>query len=103
MTQEEFVGRIAELLDKAGIPYMVCGSHASSFHGRPRATNDADFVIVPALDQLESFLASIPDKYYVSPDAAREALSSRSMFNVIDLAEGWKADLIVRKERPFSE
>ena len=25
------------------------------------------------------------------------------MFNVIDTASGWKADLIVRKDRPFSE
>ena len=24
------------------------------------------------------------------------------MFNIIDLASGWKADLIIRKDRPFS-
>ena len=40
---------------------------------------------------------------YVSDVAAREALASRSMFNVIDTQSGWKVDLIVRKLRPFSE
>jgi hypothetical protein len=42
------------------------------------------------------------DRYYISPESAREALARRSMFNVIDFDEGWKADLIVRKDRPFS-
>jgi hypothetical protein len=47
-------------------------------------------------------LALLGDRYYVSPEAAREPLNRRSLFNIIDFAEGWKADLIVRKERPFS-
>jgi uncharacterized protein YprB with RNaseH-like and TPR domain len=29
-------------------------------------------------------------------DTAREALARRTQFNVIDMATGWKADLIVR-------
>jgi hypothetical protein len=43
-----------------------------------------------------------PDQYYVDPDAARDALRRRSMFNVIDLGSGWKVDFIVRKSRAFS-
>jgi hypothetical protein len=43
-----------------------------------------------------------PDAYYVDPDTARHALRRRSQFNVIDMATGWKADLIIRKARPFS-
>jgi hypothetical protein len=39
----------------------------------------------------------------VEADAAMEALRSRSLFNVIDLSNGWKANLIIRKARPFSE
>ena len=39
---------------------------------------------------------------YVSPEAAREALAIRTMFNVIDVESGWKVDLIVRKDRAFS-
>jgi hypothetical protein len=40
--------------------------------------------------------------YYVDANHAREALRQRRQFNVIDAASGWKADLIVRKERAFS-
>src|SRR5260370_13171874 len=81
---------------------MVRGSIGSSFHGRHRATQDVDLVIDPTAEQLDVFVALIRDRYYVSPEAAHDALRRRSMFNIIDLKEGWKADLIIRKDRPFS-
>ncbi|MGE0552080.1 MAG: hypothetical protein AB7R55_01495 [Gemmatimonadales bacterium] len=60
-------------------------------------------MISPAPGQLERFVAALdPAAFYVSLDAAREALAQRTLFNVIDLATGWKVDLIVRKDREFS-
>lgn len=102
ITQKEFLERLIGLLERAGVPYMVAGSMSSSLHGRPRATQDADVVIDPTEDQLESFVALLGKGYYVSRDAALDALRHRTMFNVIDLEGGWKADLIIRKDRPFS-
>jgi hypothetical protein len=102
MTQEEFLGRMVEILEQAGVPFMVAGSHGSSFHGQPRTTNDVDLVIDPSAHQLEQFVALAGQQYYVSPEAARDAFRLRSMFNVIDFESGWKADLIIRKDRPFS-
>src|SRR5262245_44908961 len=102
MKQEEFLQAITQRLETTGIPFMVTGSYVSSHHGHPRATNDVDLVIDPTPAQLDHFLALLGQGYYVSQEAAREALAQRSMFNVIDFAEGWKADLIVRKDRPFS-
>ena len=81
---------------------MVSGSLASSFHGDPRATNDFDLVIDPNLKSLNRFVESLPGDWYASKDAAQAALRQRSMFNVIDVASGWKADLIIRKDRSFS-
>jgi hypothetical protein len=101
-SQREFLAHLIGLLDEAGIPYMVAGSMGSSIHGRPRATQDADVVIDPTADQLVSFLALLEQNYYVSRDAALEAFHRRSMFNIIDVAGGWKADLIFRKNRSFS-
>ncbi|MGI9335185.1 MAG: hypothetical protein ACR2RL_18725 [Gammaproteobacteria bacterium] len=42
------------------------------------------------------------DRYYVDSDTAHEELARRGQFNVIDLATGWKADLIVCRPREFS-
>ncbi len=102
MTQEEFLVQIAQCLETAGIPFMVTGSHSSSHYGQPRTTNDVDLVIDPTAEQLTRFLDLLGDRYYVSRESAQEALARRSMFNVVDFEEGWKADLIVRKDRPFS-
>jgi hypothetical protein len=52
---------------------------------------------------LERLLDSFPEKeYYVSRDAARNALRQSGLFNIIDLESGWKIDLIIQKQRDFS-
>jgi hypothetical protein len=98
------LGRVAQLLDRTGIPFMVAGSFASTAHGLPRSTQDLDLVIEPpSTAAFEALLSSFPaDEYYIDHDAARDALRRRSMFNVVDLVSGWKVDLIVRKNRQFS-
>ena len=40
--------------------------------------------------------------FYVDGEAAHEALRTRGQFNAIDPTSGWKADLIVRKDRAYS-
>jgi hypothetical protein len=82
---------------------MIAGSFASTYHGVPRSTQDIDIVIDPTRTGMSAFVASLPeDDYYVDAEAARDALARRSQVNVIDMATGWKIDLIIRKDRPFS-
>jgi len=102
MSQKDFLERIVMNLENAEIPYMISGSLGSSFHGEPRATNDIDIVIAPAATQLNIFIQSLGDDYYISQETAMEALEKHSMFNIIDYKTAWKADIIIRKERPFS-
>lgn len=100
---EQVIARVAELLETAGIPYMLTGYFASGFHGAPRASQDVDFVIAPVLGTLQRFLKLLPEEeYYVSRDAALQAYSTESLFNVVDFASAWKIDFIIRKSRPFS-
>jgi hypothetical protein len=101
MTQEDFVVRLTQRLEAAGIPFMIVGSLGSSLYGQPRSTQDADVVIEPTPEQLERFVQLLGDEYYVSLDAARDAMRRHSMVNIIDFASGYKADLIFPKDRPF--
>ncbi len=103
MTLEGLVARLVRELETAGIPYMIVGSLASSYHGEPRMTRDVDVVIDPSSEAVGLLVGRLRDAgLYADADAAREALAERSQFNVIDPATGWKLDLIVRKDRPFS-
>lgn len=82
---------------------MLTGSLAAAVHGAGRATLDIDMVIEATADQLRALVESLDSSdLYVSADAAREALELESMFNIVEVATGWKADLIIRKSRPFS-
>lgn len=104
MNLERFLTALADALDAEGIPAMLTGSIAAAVRGASRATMDVDLVIDPTPTALERFVARMESAgFYVSIDAARDALQARSMFNVIDSSSGWKADLIVRKARSFSE
>jgi hypothetical protein len=95
--------RVTAALTGAGIPYMLTGSFASSYYGTPRSTQDIDLVISPTPNQVRALVKLLPgSEYYVDEHAALEAVRRHGQFNVIDLATGWKIDLIIRKERPFS-
>ena len=79
---------------------MIAGSVASSHHGEPRSTQDIDLVIDPTREQLTRFLDGLePSRFYV--DDALAALASRSRFNVIEPATGFKADFVIRKDHRF--
>lgn len=90
-------------LEGAGVPYMITGSVASSYHGEPRATRDLDIVIDPdpaGISRLVDELGAAG--LYVDTDAARRAFDDRTQFNAIDGTTGWKVDFLIRKDRPFS-
>jgi len=102
-SQHDFIADILSLVTTAGIHYMITGSLASTYYGRPRTTQDIDLVIEADATQLNAFVAAVQQRgYYADADHAAEALSQRSMFNIIDADSGYKLDLIVRKDREFS-
>ena len=104
MSVDALLRQVVLALDSAGVPFMLTGSLAAAYHGAGRATMDIDLVIAPSRAQLGSLLDALSATgHYVSRDAAKEALAGQGMFNVIDTTTGWKADLIIRRARTFSE
>jgi hypothetical protein len=102
VTFADVLATVVTALDGAGVPYMITGSLASSYHGEPRATRDVDIVIDPGSGTLERLVdAVVQAGFYVDRDAARTALAERTQFNAIG-SDASKVDFIIRKERPFS-
>jgi hypothetical protein len=102
-SQAEFLRDIIDSLQQAGISYMVSGSISSTFYGRPRSTQDVDIVVETSRENLQALVTLLQNKnYYADEEAAMEALSHATLFNVFDAASGYKADLIIRKDRPYS-
>jgi hypothetical protein len=102
-SQKEFLKDIVSSLEQAGISYMVSGSISSTFYGRPRSTQDIDIIIEAKIENLQELVKILQNKkYYADEEAAAVALSHTSIFNVFDASSGYKADLIIRKDRPYS-
>ena len=76
MSQGALLARMVRGLNEAGIPHMVVGSLASSFHAEPRTTQDIDIVIDPTPESLKRFVEGA------------EALDRRTSFNVIEPGYG---------------
>lgn len=102
MSLADTLRAVVDALDGAGIPHMLAGSLASSYHGEPRATQDVDIVVdPPSAEALDRFVASLNrGRFYVGDH--RAAFARREPFNVIDTTTGWKVDLIVRRDRTYS-
>jgi hypothetical protein len=97
------LGLIVRALDGCGIPHMLTGSFASSYHGTSRTTADIDLVIDPGPERIECVVEALdPARFHRDGATARRAVERRDQFHVIDLQTGWKVDLVVRKDRPFS-
>ena len=47
MREQELLDRVIGALERAGIPYLVTGSFASSLQGFPRPTDNVDLVVPP--------------------------------------------------------
>jgi hypothetical protein len=103
MSPEQALLLVLDKLEGCGIDYMLTGSFASNMHGVPRTTYDADIVIELEPGALDELIRSLGNEFYASREAAREAVSSGGMFNVIHLESGFKVDFIIRRPRPFGK
>lgn len=101
-TPIEIILIVAEVLEKMGISYLVCGSLASSIHGIARATRDVDIVAAFTEKDLTGFVTELQDKFYVDSEMIHEAIKRRASFNLVHLESMFKIDIYVLKQDAFS-
>ena len=86
----------ASVFEDLGIKYAVVGSMASSYFGDARLTHDVDIVADMSLETVDPFVARFPESdFYVSEFAIRDAIKTRSQFNIIHPDSGLKLDVMI--------
>jgi hypothetical protein len=86
---------IAAILDQLGLDYLVGGSLASSLHGTPRSTEDADIALDLPAERVAELIEALEGRFYVDEERARSAVARQASFNVIHLETMFKVDLFV--------
>lgn len=96
---KDVVGRFEE----AGIDYFLVGSLATMYYGRPRFTQDVDFVVRIKAKQVSQFEDLFPiEEYYCPPrEVLIDEIIRRGSFNLINQSSGIKVDLVIDKETEF--
>jgi len=103
MEQLDLLRYITHILEEQGLHYFVTGSTATIFYGEPRFTNDIDVVVELSEPAITGFCRRFPpNEFYVSEDAAREAVIHKSQFNIVHPTSGLKVDVIVPEASSFN-
>jgi len=97
--QDELLRHVVEVLEEQEITYLLVGSLASGVYGEPRLTHDIDVVLELRQDQVARLCQAFPEAdYYVSEQAANEAVAKGGQFNVIHPASGNKIDFMIARQ-----
>jgi hypothetical protein len=91
-------------VEAMGLRYFVAGSTATIFYGEPRLTIDIDIIVDLSEQRAAEFCRKFPSAdFYVSEEAALDAIRRRSQFNIIHPGSGLKIDVIIPDASGFDE
>ncbi len=80
---------------------MVTGSMALAAYATPRMTRDIDLVVQLDAGDVGRVVALFEADCYIHPDAVRDAVRDRSIFNIIHTEWVIKADFVVRGDETY--
>lgn len=89
MTELDILKLGAKRLDDAEIDYMLSGSTALAFYGKPRMTLDIDIVAMIPMSEVDRFVKLFEQDFYIDRDMVANAIRNQSMFNIIHLRSGF--------------
>src|SRR5688572_17702775 len=94
---------VSERLEAARLPFMLTGSFAMAYYGKPRMTRDLDIVVSLREDDVAGIVAALSPDFYIDADSVRSAVVSQRLFNLLHFATSIKVDLIVRKSSEYRQ
>ena len=102
MSRSDLLGAVINVVNSAGVDYMIVGSFAASAHGFERTTHDIDMVIILPQETVPALASAFGEGFYFDEEAAREAVDRVDMFNIIHYDSGFKIDFWMLKDDEFS-
>ena len=94
---------VTERLGGLDIPFMLTGSLAMAYYATPRMTRDLDLIVAPQEADVGKLVGEFAPDFYVDADAARDAVRSNRLFNMMHLESGIKLDMIIKKSTPYRD
>jgi hypothetical protein len=103
VTPDDAVVAVFAALDAAAIPYMIVGSLASNFHGIPRSTRDADFVVDLLPGSLQRLTPQLPSELVLEPQGAFEGVTGTIRHMVTLIGSPFVCELFELSDDPHDQ
>jgi hypothetical protein len=103
ITELDVLALVSDRLSMQGVPFMLTGSFALAYYAIPRMTRDLDMVVALEASQVNALVKAFGSDFYIDADAARAAVISERIFNLMHLESGVKVDFIVRKSSEYRQ
>lgn len=104
MSDIAFYLQVVRALEAIDARYMIVGAFAGSAFGIRRLTLDVDILVDLRQEDADALASHFPSpRYYADAQMMRDSMARGIMFNIIDSAEGDKADLVPLTREPDYE
>ncbi len=100
VSSTDLVLRVIRLFDEIGIDYILVGSYSSNYYGRPRATKDADFVVVISADQISRLSSGLGDDLRLDPQMSFETITMTMRYIIHHPQSTFKMELFLLSDDP---
>jgi hypothetical protein len=100
---EELMLIVAAALDRLGIPCMLVGAFSASFHGIPRSTDDADFLLRLEELPIARVAAALGPDFKVDPQARLETFTLCTYYTINHRDSDFSIDLFLLKDDPHDQ
>jgi hypothetical protein len=95
------LSQVVDALEGVGVVHAITGSVASSVHGEPFDSMDADLVVLASTTQMAKVAARLTPRFYAPEDRLVDAAARHTFANVVDNRTGLKVDLSLLSGDPF--
>ena len=95
MSSTDLVLRVIEAFEIAKVQYMLAGSYSSNYYGRPRSTQDADFVVQIDSKQFAEVATAIGGDFHVDQQMSFESITMTTRYVIDHPATAFKIELFL--------
>lgn len=95
--------KVTTVLENLNVPYFICGSLASTFHGMIRTTQDSDLAAILGKHHVMPFIEALDGEFFIDAEMVKEAIRRQGSFNIIHRESMFKVDIFIPAMRGFEE
>ena len=94
---------VVEALDAASIAYMLVGSFSSNLYGRPRSTQDADFVVQMDAADVAALRQRLGPDFQIDPQMSFETVTATTRYIIRHRSTAFKVELFLLGPDPYDD